>query len=245
MNGSAIVYRGPSPFIDAPIVAIVTGLSRPTANPKTGHMAQLWILRADVDPISAVNDRSDYAICGDCALRGAGGLRARPCYVTVKNAPLVVYKAFKAGHYPDVSPEEVNAILRRKHLPIRLGAYGEPVCLPLWALADLTAGVRWTGYTHQWRAFPQYAPYLMASCDTWESARVAREIGWRVFRSRAADEPLHSTEIACPASAEMDHRSTCARCNLCDGKHSDTDARKHIAIVAHGPGAAHFLEFRR
>ena len=39
-NG-AIIYRGPSMLDGSPIVAILTGIDKPSHNPKTGPMAQL------------------------------------------------------------------------------------------------------------------------------------------------------------------------------------------------------------
>ena len=53
----------------APIVAILTGLRSPSANRKTGAMAQLWILSADESPVDASQSGADASVCGDCPLR--------------------------------------------------------------------------------------------------------------------------------------------------------------------------------
>lgn len=245
MLGSAIVYRGPSwLYRPAPIVAIVTGLERPSANRKTGrHMAQLWILRSDISPLEAIYNRGDYAICGDCSLRG-NDTKSRSCYVAVSNAPTQIYQSFHAGRYTDVDPGVVKDTLKSKNMSIRLGAYGEPTALPLWVLRDLTEGIPHTGYTHQWRDRPAYRDLLMASVDTAESAVIAKSQGWRTFRSRLASEPLQASEIACPASAESGYRTTCDACLLCDGRNAN-DQRTNITIIAHGSGKVHFMEFRR
>jgi len=246
---SVVVYEGPSRLDGAPIVAIVTGLRRPSNNPKTGRMAQLWIVRSDMSPLEAIDRRADYSICGDCKLRG-NGAQDRACYVMVKNAPLAVYRAFKRGKYPTMDPATVGAYLGASNLPIRFGAYGEPVALPVYVLNDLASGgARYTGYTHQWNA-PHvarlYSHLLMASADTACEAATANANGWRTFRTRAADAPMLPGEIACPASDEMNHRTTCADCALCDGSRGANDRRRNIAIIVHGSTKVHYAKlFRR
>jgi hypothetical protein len=80
----------------------------------------------------------------------------------------------------------------------------------------------------------------MASCDSEGDRCTARYNGWRTFRVRTATEALCNNEIACPASDEMQHRTTCKRCNLCDGARA-TDRRKDIAIIVHGSTAKRFI----
>jgi hypothetical protein len=245
---SVVVYQGPSRFDGAPIVAVVTGLRRASNNPKTGRMAQLWILRSDMSPLEAIDRRADFSICSDCKLRGNGS-DDRACYVMVKNAPLAVYRAFKRGQYPTVDPSDVATYLAASALPIRFGAYGEPTALPVYVLNALAQGVRFTGYTHQWNA-PHvarlYRHLLMASVDTSAEFAAATAQGWRTFRTRSADAPLLATEIMCPASDEMNHRTTCADCALCDGSRGTNDRRRNIAIVVHGSSKVHYAKlFRR
>jgi hypothetical protein len=126
---------------------------------------------------------------------------------------------------------------------IRFGAYGEPVLIPfntMRAIARVSDG--WTGYTHQWRRaeYRKYRAFVMASCDS-ESERIeARAHGWRTFRVRTEDQPLLDREIVCPASDEAGKRTTCERCNLCNGARA-TDPRKDIAIIVHGSSAAKFI----
>ena len=61
----AIFYRGPSLLTGDPIVGVVTGLEGGSHNPKTGPMAQAWILREDLAPNDAVHENLDDAIgCG-------------------------------------------------------------------------------------------------------------------------------------------------------------------------------------
>lgn len=70
---SVEVWRGPSPIDGAPIVMIMTGLSRKASeqskNTKTGPMVQTHIVRQDMAPVVAMMSGADRAICGDCPLR--------------------------------------------------------------------------------------------------------------------------------------------------------------------------------
>lgn len=241
---SAKIWDGNSAIDGAPIVAIVTGLKRPSKNPKTGPMAQLWILRADISPLDAIASGSDRSICGDCGLRGSNG-RERGCYVAVKNAPLAVWRRFTRGGYESLTPIALSAILRERKLRIRLGAYGDPAALPIAVIRDLVSQAPgWTGYTHRWQSRGDLAPYVMASADSPALAQRANALGFRTFRTRVDDQQLLPGEIACPASDEMDHRTSCDRCNLCNGATAD-DRRRSIAIIAHGPTTVHAVKFIR
>ncbi len=72
-----LLFEGNSLINDEPIVAIATGLQRPSTNRKTGPMIQTWILHRDELPTQAIKSGSDEAICGTCPARG------RWCYVQV------------------------------------------------------------------------------------------------------------------------------------------------------------------
>ncbi len=226
-NG-AIFYRGRSLLDGAPIVGIVTGFNRRTSNEKTGDMLQTWILRSRISPTNAVLTGRDSSICGDCALRGTSP-QTRTCYVTVFQAPLAVYKAYKRGNY---APLVLDSIRGRA---IRLGAYGDPAAIPthVWQML-LTGASTWTGYTHQWRtADPQLRKIIMASVDSEDERVVADALGWRTFRVRpTTDDPIdHESEVICPASAEAGYRTDCEHCGLCQGQHRPA---KSVVIAAHG-----------
>lgn len=242
IRNSAVVYRGPSQLDGkTPIVAVVTGIDGGSNNPKTGAMAQLWIIRSDVDPVAAVAKGKDAAICGDCPMRGEGKGKQRGCYVAVKNAPQAVYRSLKRRRYARRTAEQVNETLRGTGIPIRLGAYGEPTALPAELLRQLTEGIDHTGYTHQWRNKGEYKDLLMASVDSPAEGDRAREDGWRTFRTRAAEQGLAAGEIVCPAAEEAGKRSTCVDCGLCDGKVDVGDRRRSFAIIAHGTTTVHAL----
>ena len=100
----------------------------------------------------------------------------------------------------------------------------------------------WTGYTHQWRR--AYALGLralaMASVDTVPERDVARALGWRTFRVRAADQALGAREIVCPASDEGGNRRQCITCRACDGAERGA-VQASVAIVVHGARANRFI----
>lgn len=244
--GSAIVYEGPSAFDGQPIVAIVTNIIRPSKNDKTGRMAQLYILCADLSPIQAIKTGRDSSICGTCGLRGCGG-KQRGCYVNVPNAPQQIYRAYRAGHYARVAPEDVALDLRARGKNLRLGAYGDPAAIPEFVLRYLTNIIPGhTGYTHAWQRFPNLQPYLMASVDSAAEASAAQALGWRTFRTRADEQPIGAREIACPASAEAGKLTDCDHCRLCNGT-TTNDRRANITIVVHGNPVVvvHALKFVR
>src|SRR3546814_9892527 len=113
-------------------------------------MVQTYIIRTDVDPVTAVREGADASICGDCPHRGDGTGKGRSCYVTLIHGPSTVYKAYKRGVYPKVDAFAAAALFAGRM--IRLGTYGDPAAAPrsLWTVA-LSQAAGWTGYTHQWR----------------------------------------------------------------------------------------------
>ena len=223
----AVLWEGRSPLDGAYIVAIVTGLRRPSENPKTGPMAQTWTLCRDQHPTRAALHNADRAICGDCPLRG-DRLRGRGCYVSLLSAPAAVWRAYRRGYYPRLSPDQVgNAIGRRG---LRIGSYGDPAVVPfdVWRQVARRC-VPAVGYTHLWRTCdPEFKNLVMASCQTEADYFEAVAAGWRTFRVRLAEQPLLAGEKACPNETKA---LTCDRCGGCGGANS---RRPNFAIVAHG-----------
>jgi hypothetical protein len=238
----AVFWRGISPWTAEPIVAIATGLDGQSHNAKTGPMIQTWVLVRNLPPQEAKRRTSTR--------RSAATVS---CAVTMATTPAAMWRsgrrrsniwnAFRAGNYPDVDGETFAALLEGRH--VRVCAYGDPAALPFefWrdALA-LTAG--FVSYTHQWRTCdPRFKTIAMASVDTVDEFHAAHLAGWRTFRIRGAGAGLVSAsrprnsplEFACPASDEMQHRTTCQRCGLCRGTSSPA---RSVAIVAHGHNGA-------
>ena len=235
------VWEGASWIDGAPIVCIVTLKS---VNRKTGDMAQVWILRSDIDPVQAINEGKDASICGACVHRGLDGFKQRSCYVDVAKAPLGIFKAAGRGVYPTIALSDLAAQMQGRK--VRLGAYGDPAVLPVEVLDAFTRNaVLHTGYTHQWMdARAAHARrWCMASCDTPTEVAHATAGGWRVFY--VGTESVKGK--ACPASdAEMKRtgkEASCASCGLCCGTHT-TKGRdlmtsrmaQVITIIPHGSG---------
>lgn len=232
---TAVVYSGPSMIDGQPIIAVVTGLARRTRNAKTGDMAQLWVLRADMSPLDAIKAGCDSTVCGNCPHRGqATGKRS--CYVNVGQAPMAVWRGVQRGTAATMAPVNVSLALQRLNRPIRLGAYGDPAALPIAVIKQLCAfAPGWTGYTHQWRTCPELAPYVMASCDTFNDYLLATSIGWRTFRVLAPGEMADNGEIQCLSDAKG---MTCAQCRRCNGLRSHQ--LHNVFIDVHGSGASNF-----
>ena len=235
-----LIYRGPS-LIDGKEIAVI--LTIRSDNTKLGNMAQTWIIAADVDPITASRTGADTAVCGDCAFKGipdpgkpTGWAKARGCYVNLLFRPLALFKALQEGKLLECSPREAAELLRQLGLPMRAGAYGDPVAAPEYVHRPLIASVPGhTAYSHQWRsmALPKWS---MASADSLAMAKDAWSRGYRTFRVIGDVSELDAKEILCPASKEAGKRTTCAECKLCAGTMSRSP--KSIAIVAHGGGGA-------
>lgn len=212
-----ILYEGPSMLDGAPIVAIAT---MGTRNRKTGPMLQTWIMRADVAPTDARKSGEDASVCGDCPHRDG------TCYVTLWQAPLAVWRAYRRGSYKPADPRAVGA-----DRLVRIGSYGDPAAGPMNIWRALVSGaVGHTGYTHQWRIRPDLRDLVMASVDSPDERTEAAMKGWRTFRIRSAGEPLMRGEYRCPASKEAGARQTCASCQQCNGRPVG-DARKGSPVI--------------
>lgn len=236
---SSIIYNGPSLIDGSPIVCIAIVKS---GNGKTGDMLQTYIIRSDVSPMVASKQGLDYAICGDCIHRGTPSegdnkqALNRTCYVTLYHGPSQVFKGFKRGIYPIADTAGIQTLGNGRM--VRLGTYGDPAAIPqsIWDNLLMNATGH-TGYTHQHnnKAKPNYAQ-TMYSADTAQDATQAHSKGLRTFRviplkQYAQGDALLSNEILCPASKEMNYKTTCDKCKLCSG---NTIKAKSIAIVAHG-----------
>ena len=231
-----VLYNGPSqldPTVN--IVVIVTGLSKPSSNNKTGDMLQFWILREDISPKEAVDIAGDYAICGDCPHRRSQG---GACYVKPWEAPLSIWKAYKRGNYPEISPKDAAVLLAG--MWGRFGAYGDPSAAPIqvWEPVSLTLR-KHSGYTRQWRNLDVNRwGFLMASTMTEAETTEAQAMGWRTFRIRLEGADTLDNEIDCPSAKDNSAMPiTCAACNLCAGQKPGKRVGKSITVEVHGINA--------
>jgi len=233
-----IIYEGPSLYDGNPIVVLAQVGSR---NRKTGDMLQTFILRSDIDPLTANRIGADISICGDCPHMGTpnpdsdkGQAIGRTCYVTLIHAPASKYRAYRAGRYPKLEGHKALSDLGLGQM-VRLGTYGDPASVPSYLWDSLTSECKgWTSYTHG-KQNPNPAMH-MTSADSMGQASQAWERGERTFRviSKVSDL-LKANEVLCPASEEAGARTSCESCKLCAG--SSVKA-KSVAIVAHGTSKA-------
>jgi site-specific DNA-cytosine methylase len=217
-----VLWEGKSLIDGGNIAAILTLKS---LNEKTGNMAQLWILTADLNPVVAVKEGKDESVCGKCHFRHhLGGA----CYVFVGQEPLTVWKAWKNGAYPKLPIQYYTTLTG---LPIRFGAYGDPAAIPLNILTELKKyASNNTGYTHQWKSnsASDLKDSCMASVDNPEEYKEAHDMGWRTFRVMKPEEQLLPGEIMCP---NLTAGVQCKDCQLCSGNAIEA---KNIAIPVHG-----------
>jgi hypothetical protein len=209
---------------------IATGFKR-HGNSKTGDMIQVWILRSDIDPVTALHQGKNESVCGDCKHRPHSPKNPNgwgTCYVNVGQAVLQVYNAYKRGSYPQMS--DYTAFNDRN---VRIGAYGDPAAIPfdqLWAI--IASAKRHTGYTHQWKKGDfNLRQYFMASVDSPSELKQAQDMGWRTFRVRTPTEEVQPFERVCPASDERGHIVQCATCMAC---HGGGNQKASIVIQSHG-----------
>ena len=224
----------------SPIVVIAIIQSN---NGKTGNMLQTYVLRADIDPLTASKTGADFAICGNCIHRGTPTddpkkkqAVERSCYVTLYHGPLQVYKAFKRGLYPSATPEQIKALGANRM--VRMGTYGDPMAVPSSVFDTLLSdSLGHTGYSHQHGLVTGDYSKVMISADSKEDAQEHHASKRRTFRvipvtawAEQGKAALLASEILCPASKEMDYKTTCDKCKLCAGG----TVGKSIAIVSHG-----------
>ena len=230
-----ILYEGPSMIDGAPIVVIANKITAASTNAKTGAMVQTFIIRSDIAPMDALRSGADASVCGDCPHRPAN---LGTCYVNVGRSVMSVWGAYKRGRYTRLADAQAVADAFAG-TTFRLGSYGDPAAAPFEIWRNATSRTKaCNGYTHQWRAFPEFKALCMASCDHNRDYVEAISAGWRTFRVRTPDAPAHPQEVVCPASKEAGVRTNCASCRACGG--TSARARTNIVIMAHGATARRF-----
>jgi len=222
-----VFYVGPSMLNGKRIVGIMLFTSN---NDKTGSMAQIFYLLVDESPVDAIKSGADEAICGKCVHRGTS------CYVSVFQSPLAIWRAYHKGNYPVVTVDECCELIQQRGLEVRFGAYGDPAAVPTAiTLAQASAAVKITGYTHQWmhkKFDPALLDVCMASVDNKKQIehvkRVTGRKDARYYRVTANISDIDFGEIACP------HYATgiqCKACGLCDGSRRQAPS---IVVEVHG-----------
>ena len=118
-----------------------------------------------------------------------------------------------------------------KNRYIRFGQYGEPTLVPVDLVYEMVSVAKnWTGYTHQWRKKPEFAPYFMASTHSLAQSLRAELMGFRSFVAVSV-KIEDKGYIQCPAAKESGKKATCEKCGLCSG--SKGKGKKSIQILNH------------
>lgn len=235
-----VIYSGPSMLERGVDVACIMTFT--SSNAKTGGMRQTTIIRTDLNPWDARTCGRDKTVCGSCPQRPflGGG-----CYVSMQSLLSIWDKLNRLPPYGyPLVPFDMLGNRFFEGLTVRIGTYGDPTAVPIrvWYKLLGTGNLAgWTGYTHQWRNFPDFKTFCMASVDSKAEAEEASSLGWRYFRSRPWDssEKLLPHEFICPAANESPlpkhKRLHCADCRLCGGTEGRSGkSAGNPVIKAHG-----------
>jgi hypothetical protein len=243
-RNTVIAWQGVS-RIDgkSPIALFVTGITQRAvkgSNAKTGPAIQTHILRTDVDPLEAIRNGADSAICGGCAFKGVDSVpigktypKDRTCYVQVHKASLGIYRSFSNGNVRTLPVAEVANLISGRVL--RLGSYGDPAAIPfnVWeALRRYT--VFSLGYTHQYRSerLQDVTAFCQISADTEQDAIMAHAQGYGSFRVIGPDQRPLSFEMVCPSLEGVQ----CIDCGACSGGING----RNVVIPVHGALATRY-----
>lgn len=225
-----IIYDGPSLLNGNPVVAILTGVHLPSQNAKTGPVAQLHFLHKTVNPITAVKSKDDEAICGDCPLKPSNN---NLCYVNLVKSINNIWTDYIAnGDDPKKYSRKNPPTYATRFKMLRLGAYGDPACIPFDVLEALIGRFRAAvGYSHLWRDCDQRLKTLcMASVESLSAAKEAQAMGWRTFRIQNEGEFRVTGEALCAyESANLQ----CNDCGVCSG--TGGTGKGNIVVTVHGP----------
>lgn len=228
-SNGVVIYDGPSLLNGDPIVGIITGVTVPSKNPKTGDMLQLWVLPRDVHP-NEIKQDDNHPSCGNCPLKK--GI----CYVNA-TAYGQVYKVYKSGKYPFLTEHHLQ-LFKSRQRKIRLSAYGESTAIPLNVIKPILRSCNgFTGYTHTWNTCdPEWSQYLMASVETDALARQAANKQWRYFKIVSEEYILQDNEKICPNYLDP-QKNQCEACQLCNGHNEKSfNNTPNIVTPIHGSG---------
>ena len=247
-NYPRVIWRGESQINGEEIVLILSGITKASANIKTGSMIQSWILPAD-KIMKDGKERFELmaeSVCGSCSHSSRA---FDTCYVKWWEAPL---SSWRMAMNTDPLPLGVGVELVRDR-GLRCGAAGDPAAVPLKVWKKLTeASKYYTGYTHLWNdeRFQEYKSFCMASVDCIEEEQAAMQLGWRFFRvgprstyqdnsEKYTEKGFESKGLLCLAMNEKLDK-TCATCKLCSG--TEGKGRASIALRPHGQDARRLPE---
>ena len=119
-----VAYRGLSRFDGMPVRVIVSNLKNPSVNKKTGDVIQVLYAPDDIFPPVAITSDKNISVCGDCPMRAIKG-----CYV--HGGSPAVWRPWVTTHGMPADLDAVCDAISKRGVPVRLGAWGDPACVPL------------------------------------------------------------------------------------------------------------------
>lgn len=113
---------------------------------------------------------------------GNGDMSA--CYVIPWTVPKLMHELHAKA--PRVYYRKAIEAIEECGRVVRLGAVGDPTAVPLQFWKTIIPTELWgPTYTQRWREVDyHWRDHAMASVDTYDDAKVARDRGWRTFRVR-------------------------------------------------------------
>ena len=223
-----VLYKGISLLDDeTPIMLVMSGFTKDSANTKTGPLVQLYILPIHESPKDTYYSGSK-SVCGNCKYNDNNG-----CYVRWSNLGSVWKSAKNQSVIPMTLSREFLEGLR-----VRVGAAGDPAAIPSSVWSQLLSSCEnYTGYTHQWSTpiFQDLSKFFVASVDNARENEKARALGWSTFFVTDNEKEAKEQGVRCLASTDKKDSHglpmTCSTCMLCNGK---STKQKTITEVLHG-----------
>ena len=233
-----------SPVDGSEITVAITGMKGTSVNDKTGAMAQVHIMLANIHPVEANRNGSDRAICGDCSLRRHGDVtddnvlteeklnekmrelgkvirhfRVKDDVTREVKCYVTWGKSVTAIYRSQpnknvITFEEAGKLCRKYNTSIRLGAAGDPAMIPIENWESLIETAR-TGVTGYTHQWDQ---------DWFDT----KQFRYSMASVDPSDTPIDpKREIMCPSAT-----ITCDECRLCGGE--ARRGAKSIVELAHG-----------
>lgn len=208
--------------------------TKPSANKKIGVGYTVQTYHFSFEQVRNNNLVLDSGNCFDCPFsfnRNEG--KSGGCYCHKDKQLLGIKAMLRRLSKLSIEPlrkDKLNSFLiiskELKPSTTRMGAYGEPVTLPLNVVGKLCRlSPKHTGYTHQYTKLQGYSKYLMASTHNAFETSLANSLGFRAFS-------VDGNGAVCPAAKEFKgKKKTCVECGACDG--TSKNRKNNIKIKKH------------
>jgi len=216
---SLCIWRGPSFFTGRKVGMYLS--EGPSDNPATGTD----VLQVYFESTESIGRKSE-----DCCWKCPEFI-GRSCYVGGYQGP-TIFKTAKDYTYPGGLDDAIARVKWFVRM-VRIGADGDPACLPAEGMAVLRELLRklavpFTGYTHFMIQRPELVDLCMASCSNLKAMEVIKKHvpNASTFRKVQMGETIMPSEKIC---AKI-FGGSCNECTGCSGAGS-----VNTVMPAHGP----------